>query len=185
MIGNKLITKQTGEQGRICEKVLVVERLYLRREYYFAILMERGMDSFVSKSLDIILRVILIQKYAQCFYNLYSPFSSKKFFTTKLVFFFQKPSNFISKIFFLINDYVKYNSVIFNFEKAKVFYVIIVFLMILTYKYTIYYHFKFVLLSFLVTHIPLKNCIIFYTKILTFLLVFDNFLEFQVLSHLL
>ena len=47
MIGNKLITKQTGEQGRICEKVLVVERLYLRREYYFAILMERGMDRFV------------------------------------------------------------------------------------------------------------------------------------------
>lgn len=46
MIGNKLITKQTGEQGRICEKVLVVERLYLRREYYFAILMERGMDRF-------------------------------------------------------------------------------------------------------------------------------------------
>jgi len=46
MLGNKLFTKQTGEKGRICEKVFVVERLYLRREYYFAILMERGMQSF-------------------------------------------------------------------------------------------------------------------------------------------
>jgi len=46
MIGNKLFTKQTGEKGRICEKVFVVERLYLRREYYFAILMERSATSF-------------------------------------------------------------------------------------------------------------------------------------------
>jgi len=46
MIGNKLFTKQTGEKGRICERVFVVERLYLRREYYFAILMERGDDNF-------------------------------------------------------------------------------------------------------------------------------------------
>lgn len=46
MIGNKLFTKQTGEKGRICERVFVVERLYLRREYYFAILMERGSEKF-------------------------------------------------------------------------------------------------------------------------------------------
>jgi len=46
MLGNKLVTKQTGEKGRICEKVLVVERMYLRREFYFAILMERGMNRF-------------------------------------------------------------------------------------------------------------------------------------------
>ena len=50
MIGNKLFTKQTGEKGRICEKVFVVERLYLRREYYFAILMERSATSFVSSN---------------------------------------------------------------------------------------------------------------------------------------
>ena len=48
MLGNKLITKQTGEKGRICEKVLVVERKYLRREFYFAITMERGAKLFVS-----------------------------------------------------------------------------------------------------------------------------------------
>ncbi|XP_071507109.1 succinate--CoA ligase [ADP-forming] subunit beta, mitochondrial-like [Diadema antillarum] len=42
MIGNKLITKQTGEAGRICNSVLICERMYVRREYYFAITMERA-----------------------------------------------------------------------------------------------------------------------------------------------
>ena len=41
MIGHKLITKQTGEEGRICNCVMVVERLYCRREFYFAIAMDR------------------------------------------------------------------------------------------------------------------------------------------------
>ncbi|PIK57747.1 putative succinyl-CoA ligase [Apostichopus japonicus] len=41
MIGKKLITKQTGEEGRICSSVLIVERMYSRREYYFAITMDR------------------------------------------------------------------------------------------------------------------------------------------------
>ncbi|XP_028733488.1 succinate--CoA ligase [ADP-forming] subunit beta, mitochondrial [Peromyscus leucopus] len=42
MIGKKLITKQTGAKGRICNQVLVCERRYPRREYYFAITMERS-----------------------------------------------------------------------------------------------------------------------------------------------
>lgn len=42
MLGHKLFTKQTGAEGRICNSVMVVERLYIRREYYFAITMERG-----------------------------------------------------------------------------------------------------------------------------------------------
>ncbi|XP_078483942.1 succinate--CoA ligase [ADP-forming] subunit beta, mitochondrial-like [Ciona intestinalis] len=46
MLGNKLITKQTGQKGRICNKVLVVERKYVRREFYFAITMERGTKQF-------------------------------------------------------------------------------------------------------------------------------------------
>ena len=54
MLGNKLITKQTGEKGRICDKVLVVERKYLRREFYFAITMERGTKVFVSPNPKII-----------------------------------------------------------------------------------------------------------------------------------
>jgi len=44
MIGHTLFTKQTGETGRPCDKILVVERLYLRREYYFAILQSREMN---------------------------------------------------------------------------------------------------------------------------------------------
>ncbi|KAJ8012977.1 hypothetical protein DPEC_G00048480 [Dallia pectoralis] len=42
MIGRKLYTKQTGEQGRICNQVFICERRYPRREYYFAITMERS-----------------------------------------------------------------------------------------------------------------------------------------------
>merc|ERR1719187_1521916 len=41
MIGHTLYTKQTGEKGRPVNKIAVVERLYLRREYYFAILQSR------------------------------------------------------------------------------------------------------------------------------------------------
>ncbi|KAJ3394275.1 hypothetical protein HDU84_009030 [Entophlyctis sp. JEL0112] len=42
MLNHKLITKQTGAAGRICNAVYVVERLYVRREFYFAIVMDRG-----------------------------------------------------------------------------------------------------------------------------------------------
>ncbi|KAI9219086.1 hypothetical protein BC828DRAFT_386956 [Blastocladiella britannica] len=41
MLGHTLITKQTGAAGKPCDKVFIVERLYPRREYYFAILMDR------------------------------------------------------------------------------------------------------------------------------------------------
>jgi succinyl-CoA synthetase beta subunit len=41
MINSKLITKQTGEGGVMCRKVMICERLYSRREYYFAILLDR------------------------------------------------------------------------------------------------------------------------------------------------
>lgn len=42
MIGHRLITKQTGDKGIICNEVMIVERLYPRREFYFAIMMERS-----------------------------------------------------------------------------------------------------------------------------------------------
>jgi len=42
MIGSKIFTKQTGEAGRLCKKVMVCERLYSRREYYFAITLDRA-----------------------------------------------------------------------------------------------------------------------------------------------
>ncbi|KAG8267879.1 beta' subunit [Homalodisca vitripennis] len=41
MLGDFLVTKQTGEAGRICNAVMVCERKYPRREFYFAIMMER------------------------------------------------------------------------------------------------------------------------------------------------
>jgi len=42
MIGHKIFTKQTGEAGRNVDKLMVCERLYSRREYYFAILLDRA-----------------------------------------------------------------------------------------------------------------------------------------------
>jgi len=42
MIGDFLVTKQTGEDGRICEKVMVTERKYTRREFYVAFMNERA-----------------------------------------------------------------------------------------------------------------------------------------------
>uniref|UniRef100_UPI00398E920A succinate--CoA ligase [ADP-forming] subunit beta, mitochondrial-like n=1 Tax=Pristiophorus japonicus TaxID=55135 RepID=UPI00398E920A len=42
MIGKKLFTKQTGKKGRICNQVFICERRYSRREYYFAITLEKS-----------------------------------------------------------------------------------------------------------------------------------------------
>ncbi|KAG7153874.1 succinate--CoA ligase [ADP-forming] subunit beta, mitochondrial-like [Homarus americanus] len=42
MIGDQLVTKQTGEKGVPCNKVMVCERKFPRREFYIAIMMERS-----------------------------------------------------------------------------------------------------------------------------------------------
>jgi succinyl-CoA synthetase beta subunit len=42
MIGHKLITKQTGAGGRLCNSVYICERKFARREFYLAILMDRA-----------------------------------------------------------------------------------------------------------------------------------------------
>jgi succinyl-CoA synthetase beta subunit len=42
MLGQLLVTKQTGAEGKPCNKVFLMERLYLRRETYFSILMDRA-----------------------------------------------------------------------------------------------------------------------------------------------
>ncbi|XP_076042968.1 succinyl-coenzyme A synthetase beta subunit, ADP-forming [Oratosquilla oratoria] len=42
MIGDRLVTKQTGEKGVPCNKVLVCERKFPRREFYLAVMMERS-----------------------------------------------------------------------------------------------------------------------------------------------
>jgi len=41
MLGHTLFTKQTGAQGRPCNDVMVCERVYCRKEFYFAIVMDR------------------------------------------------------------------------------------------------------------------------------------------------
>ena len=45
MIGHKLITKQTGARGRLCNAVYICERKFARREFYLAILMDRASQS--------------------------------------------------------------------------------------------------------------------------------------------
>jgi succinyl-CoA synthetase beta subunit len=45
MIGHKLITKQTGAAGKMCNSVYIVERKFARREFYLAILMDRASQS--------------------------------------------------------------------------------------------------------------------------------------------
>ncbi|PVU92507.1 hypothetical protein BB561_003777 [Smittium simulii] len=42
MINQVLVTKQTGEEGKPCNKVFVVEKESVKHEYYFAILMDRA-----------------------------------------------------------------------------------------------------------------------------------------------
>lgn len=42
MIGHNLVTKQTGADGRLCSSVYICERKFARREFYLAILMDRG-----------------------------------------------------------------------------------------------------------------------------------------------
>jgi succinyl-CoA synthetase beta subunit len=41
MIGQRLVTKQTGAAGKPCNAVYICDKLYIRREYYLAILMDR------------------------------------------------------------------------------------------------------------------------------------------------
>lgn len=42
MLGNTLVTKQTGEEGQLCSSVLINEGVDIKRELYFALLMDRA-----------------------------------------------------------------------------------------------------------------------------------------------
>lgn len=44
MIGKVLITKQTGENGKICNSVMVTTRMFPRKEYYMAIMLEQAFN---------------------------------------------------------------------------------------------------------------------------------------------
>jgi len=47
MLGQTLVTKQTGPSGQLVNKVLIAERHYIRREAYFAILLDRKSSNVV------------------------------------------------------------------------------------------------------------------------------------------
>ncbi|OAF67877.1 hypothetical protein A3Q56_04395, partial [Intoshia linei] len=42
MLGHRIVTKQTGKPGIICRQVSLCERLYCRKEFYFAITLDRS-----------------------------------------------------------------------------------------------------------------------------------------------
>jgi succinyl-CoA synthetase beta subunit len=42
MLGHRLFTKQTGREGKPCNEVMVCQRIFTRREFYFAITLERA-----------------------------------------------------------------------------------------------------------------------------------------------
>jgi len=42
MLGNQLITKQTGPAGLPCTKIMLAERMYMRREMYISIMLDRA-----------------------------------------------------------------------------------------------------------------------------------------------
>ncbi|XP_032678173.1 succinate--CoA ligase [ADP-forming] subunit beta, mitochondrial-like isoform X2 [Odontomachus brunneus] len=44
MIGKVLVTKQTGAAGKICNSVMVTTRMFPRKEYYIAVMLERTFD---------------------------------------------------------------------------------------------------------------------------------------------
>lgn len=44
MVKQTLVTKQTGAAGMICNKVMVAERKFPRREFYVAVMMERAFN---------------------------------------------------------------------------------------------------------------------------------------------
>lgn len=45
MLGNTLVTHQTGSSGRLVRKVLVAESVEIAKEYYFAILLDRAIGA--------------------------------------------------------------------------------------------------------------------------------------------
>jgi len=42
MLGNYLVTKQTTAEGVLCSKVFLMERVYMRREMYLSLMLDRG-----------------------------------------------------------------------------------------------------------------------------------------------
>jgi len=89
MLGHKLVTKQTGPQGTLVSKVMLAQSVDLKRETYFAILMDRafagpvmvaspkgGMDieQVAEETPDLIFKVdnLTVHLHSFCFENAHS-----------------------------------------------------------------------------------------------------------------
>lgn len=44
MIGKRLVTKQSGPEGKPCNSVMVTTRMFTRKELYLSVMMERSFD---------------------------------------------------------------------------------------------------------------------------------------------
>lgn len=62
MLGKLLITKQTGEAGRICNAVMVTQRMFPRKEYYLAVMMERAFGVSFAKRRQLTDIDIIVQR---------------------------------------------------------------------------------------------------------------------------
>lgn len=51
MLDQLLVTKQTGAAGLKCNQVMVAERKFPRREFYFAVMMERAFNVCIEASI--------------------------------------------------------------------------------------------------------------------------------------
>ena len=52
MLGDALVTHQTGDEGQLCQKVLINEGITIDSEFYFAILMDRAVDGLHRRELQ-------------------------------------------------------------------------------------------------------------------------------------
>ena len=67
MIGDYLITKQTGAEGRICNSVMVTERKYTRKEYYLAFMNDRKFN--VGFILFFLFTIYVVEAYFKTYVN--------------------------------------------------------------------------------------------------------------------
>lgn len=53
MIGKYLVTKQSGAEGKICNTVMITTRMFPRKEFYLAVMMERSFGVICISSINI------------------------------------------------------------------------------------------------------------------------------------
>merc|ERR1712106_651019 len=77
MIGDFLITKQTGAEGRICNSVMVTERKYTRKEFYIDVVKGLEFEGAKEIAAAIGINAKKVDEVAQILLNLYDLFLTK------------------------------------------------------------------------------------------------------------